>query len=549
MIALHRFQTEGQVSYRRLLGMHGGGGGTSSAEFKTILAKKMENDIKTHYAGEFPDGGYWPNPVPNSPPPVLLGGDHEDLCFAYTFCWHAEPQFLLWHRPLLAEFERGLQYHDPKYNTADPDKPDHPRYTGKDALGAPYWAWEGWDGLSLPQFVSNPVYIVKTDVWENNGFKKGSCFNNPFYRWLAPVDIEAQKQEFFPDTLTNENTTQRAAAFDDQGAEFTYQWPQVTAPKNPSMKDVVNVALSNPNWNTFCTVKVGGNWSIENAHNKFHNHIGGLVLGGTQGSGVQKDAISGGEFTGTMAQNQSIFDPIFWLHHCNVERQFMSWQRAFVEDSPPREISTPPLEQMETVLYPWTKPENLFKGQLSWNTESTVETDGTFGDWWNHQTLPYSYDEYLQPFSPYKGEGFTPRGRGFTPTPTPQKLLDAIRMNVIFDAAENKGGEYVLWNGEVLVGIISILSARGSLCARCAGRTVGKVCFEVSDTFSTIEAAKNAKNLKLTRNGNIIEIQYVEVEKWNNPSDNVTTSPTLKEIVNRRCSEMIFFLCLLPLPP
>ena len=34
MIALHRFHTDGKVTYRRLLGMHGGGGGTSDDTFR-----------------------------------------------------------------------------------------------------------------------------------------------------------------------------------------------------------------------------------------------------------------------------------------------------------------------------------------------------------------------------------------------------------------------------------------------------------------------------------------------------------------------------------
>ena len=66
----------------------------------------------------------------------------------------------------------------------------------------------------------------------------------------------------------------------------------------------------------------GGSMSIENPHNKFHNRIGGLIYGGIQGSGVQifpdpespDDPTKANEFTGTMASNESIFDPIFWLH-------------------------------------------------------------------------------------------------------------------------------------------------------------------------------------------------------------------------------------------
>mmetsp|Transcript_24178 Transcript_24178/g.36636 ORF Transcript_24178/g.36636 Transcript_24178/m.36636 type:complete len:219 (+) Transcript_24178:162-818(+) len=48
-IALHRLQTEGRVGYRRLLGMHGGGGGTSDEAFREILTAKMKMNIDTHY--------------------------------------------------------------------------------------------------------------------------------------------------------------------------------------------------------------------------------------------------------------------------------------------------------------------------------------------------------------------------------------------------------------------------------------------------------------------------------------------------------------------
>ena len=52
----------------------------------------------------------------------------------------------------------------------------------------------------------------------------------------------------------------------------------------------MSVAIQNNNWLEFCTMndKVGGGtWSIENAHNKFHNHVGGKTKGSIQGSGEQ----------------------------------------------------------------------------------------------------------------------------------------------------------------------------------------------------------------------------------------------------------------------
>jgi len=144
MIALHRFQTEGKVAYRRLLGMHGGGGGTSCKTFRSILTEKVEKDIVNHtgYYGTYPDNGIWPNPVPNASPSMHVDEKDLDRCFTYTFCWHAQPEFILWHRPFMAEFEYGLQEYDPKYDGLPPD--DEKRHSGPDAVAAPYWGWEGW---------------------------------------------------------------------------------------------------------------------------------------------------------------------------------------------------------------------------------------------------------------------------------------------------------------------------------------------------------------------------------------------------------------------
>jgi hypothetical protein len=82
MISLHRFQTEGRVQYRQLLGMHGGGGGTSSKDHEEILGAKMKNDLHDHYNNEFPDNYWWPEPVPNAPYPVEY--DKPDPFFVHV---------------------------------------------------------------------------------------------------------------------------------------------------------------------------------------------------------------------------------------------------------------------------------------------------------------------------------------------------------------------------------------------------------------------------------------------------------------------------------
>lgn len=529
MIALYRFQTVGKLAYRRLLGMHGGGGGTSDETFRKLLSQKVDLDLKSqHHMGKFPDSGFWPEPVPNAPPPKLISAENENRCFAYRFCWHQQPEFLLWHRALTAEFERSLQEHDPKYGPGDKC-----RHAGSDALAAPYWAWEGWDGLSLPQIISDPVYVIKTDEWKDAGHPKGSIIPNPYHRWFAPVSIEDQVAEYFPTTLSNGNTTTRASAFTDYGTEFSpgFNWEQVSIPNKPSMKDVVNYAIQNPDWNKFCTVHDcigGGNLSIENAHNKLHNHVGGCTKGGIQGPGVQKalkkakiTSKDPENYTGTMTSNQSIFDPIFWLHHSNVERQLMSWQIRYAsEGKDPLPCSIPPNDQMERVLYPWTKPNLLFEcNKYSWNTPSSPETDGTFRDWWAHTTLPYDYDEYLAP-----GSKFPVGPDGIIPIlPDDNNGVEPFRLRVHFALEDFTVGEYTLCftskssNKMQLVGVLSVLSGVGTVCGKCAQKKDGIVAFEVSTTFDSRDEAKSAFDkgeLSLLRNEDVIEITAVDAVDW-----------------------------------
>ena len=219
-----------------------------------------------------------------------------------------------------------------------------------------------------------------------------------------------------------------------------------------------------------------------------------------------------------MTQNHSIFDPMFWLHHSNFERQLISWQRRYAaENTTPDPVSVPSRELMSRVLYPWTKPRLLFNDRFSWNTESSSSTDATFEDWWPHTTLPYEYDEYLEPLGEVVPSGIIPFH--------PNKFKNAIRMIVFFDLKSYKGGEYDLYytpNGSMQhVGAVSVLSGVGNVCGHCGHKEQGAVAFEVSGTFPTIEEAKSAllktiyeDNLCLIRTDLNIKIVRIEVEAW-----------------------------------
>jgi hypothetical protein len=98
----------------------------------------------------------------------------------------------------------------------------------------------------------------------------------------------------------------------------------------------------------FATTK----YSIEESHNILHNHVGGNTLGGTRGPGLLKG------YSGTFATLQSIFDPLFFVHHSNVERQLCTWQHLHPESWNFRNKYTPQLES-----YPKTAPPCCILGR------------------------------------------------------------------------------------------------------------------------------------------------------------------------------------------
>lgn len=476
MIAFYRFQTEGRVAYRRIVGMHGGGGGTSSPEFKAILKEKAKRDVGDHYEQSDLDNAVWPGYCTNFPIPQPV--NILENPFAYNFCWHGHPEFLLWHRGLMAEFERNLQEYDPKY------KGTEPVHDGPEALGVPYWGWEGWDGHTLPHQFTDATYTVRTDKWKNAGYPAGSTFSNPFRRWYAPVSFEDQESETFPPLLDETNCTTRALSFEHPEVKNSLLWNVPGVNRDLIVVKIIFQALAEPNFFFFGTVNKdkGSNKSIESPHNRFHNRIGGFTLGGTRGPGKQES--DDAEFTGTMAQNQSIFDPIFWLHHGNVERQFCSWQKHWIWDVAPenRRPESIPTEKMDVVLYPWTKPEKLAQNQYSWNTPADAANDATFKDLWDFgENLTYEYDDLLPVITPEQipKQAHLLSAFGVHTINVSQPGQKRLRLTAHLNSVP-RGGEYTLYLGGEPVSTVNILNAFGFGCARCQ-KKANAVSFEVTD--------------------------------------------------------------------
>ncbi|KAK3319425.1 hypothetical protein B0H66DRAFT_603970 [Apodospora peruviana] len=111
--------------------------------------------------------------------------------------------------------------------------------------------------------------------------------------------------------------------------------------------------------------RIRGNGSLEGIHNTFHGHIGGDV--GHMG-------------TPTVAA----FDPVFFFHHCNIDRYFALWQAANPKEWFPK--PTKPSESYEGAkpLLPFYRTKEKGEKGTFWTSDQVRLTSA----------LGYTYDDF-----------------------------------------------------------------------------------------------------------------------------------------------------------
>jgi tyrosinase len=161
------------------------------------------------------------------------------------YCPHANPFFLIWHRPYVLMFEQALQAVAP-------------------GMGLPYWDWTSERARTegIPQLFADPTYTDPTTGQQapNSLYKAAISYGNP-NNWT----------ETFRDP----------GALDMLGA----------------LKSLVDVANRAKTYEQFSA-------AVEQPHNGLHGWVGGCM--------------------GRVPY--AAFDPIFWAHHCFIEKLFCDWQ-------------------------------------------------------------------------------------------------------------------------------------------------------------------------------------------------------------------------------
>lgn len=208
--------------------------------------------------------------------------------------------FLPWHRVYLAAYEQVIQ------ELAREIAGQYPRATrtkyqsAVTTLRVPYWDWASSN--SMPTLLSQPTVFVNTP----NGFKG---LANPLATYkFHPVPSENEFPQTFP--LSKAPRTRRTP--DDNGNDQLGQINAAMQANGESLTDKVYFLVARqsnygPFSNTGFPIELrnGSYDSLESIHNQVHGLVGG---------------------NGHMAYVPfSTFDPLFWLHHCNIDRLWAIW--------------------------------------------------------------------------------------------------------------------------------------------------------------------------------------------------------------------------------
>jgi tyrosinase len=246
-----------------------------------------------------------------------------DDCTPAGYCTHQSTLFPTWHRAYLALFEQALVGNAiavaQQYDGADYD-----RYMeAAQNLRIPFWDW-----AALPADGENPFPQMFTD--------EQVFVNSP----NGPMNIS--------NPLTGYKF-KRSEEHQFIGGDQTERKPTFTVDNRRQLRSDLWTALSsNQVYNAFSTEALDeddGNFnptSLEALHDNIH-----VLTGGHMG-----------------IVPQAAYDPVFWLHHANVDRVFALYQAAYPDK--------------------WIV-ESAEVGQNMWYTSGTVK-DGSSGLEPFHQT-------------------------------------------------------------------------------------------------------------------------------------------------------------------
>ncbi|MCJ1399563.1 hypothetical protein MMC11_002765 [Xylographa trunciseda] len=254
------------------------------------------------------------------------------------YCTHNSVLFPSWHRPYIMLYEQRLyelmEGVITKYTAGAPTQTKSAWRDAADSWRLPYWDWATQTTTRFPAIAREPDIEIDTPAYPSKSYR------NPMYKFVMPK-LEKMGDHGVPEVsgVPYENcigTSRWTKAttgskwvdgeVDNDAVEKALTdaaWPQKGMP-SMTIADAV-YRLFTEDWfkkyEAFATTHlyklekdkdVTHYLSLEGIHNMIHNWTGGVKLEGHM-SEVPVAA----------------FDPIFWLHHANIDRFYAMWQDLY----------------------------------------------------------------------------------------------------------------------------------------------------------------------------------------------------------------------------
>ncbi|KAF2012125.1 Di-copper centre-containing protein [Aaosphaeria arxii CBS 175.79] len=279
------------------------------------------------------------------------------------YCPHGSNLFTTWHRPYLALFEQILYLNARQVISELDDGDVKDGYeTALTTLRLPYWDWAAVPPDGEGSFPLSAQRRTVTVALPNGT----ATFDNPLltYRFhpLVREDFASAPWTTYTQTVRNPSSSSGNAASRNDLVAMDLD------DNRRNMQSRVYDMLSLEHDFTSISNYLQPGDSFESLHDTIHNTVGG-------GGHMSEIAMAA-------------FDPIFWLHHANVDRLFAIWE-ALNPNSYVR--------GMENTFATWTYPGGSFADA---NTALTPFRKDDQGNFWSSSdvrwitTLGYTYPEF-----------------------------------------------------------------------------------------------------------------------------------------------------------
>ena len=338
---------------------------------------------------------------------------------------HTLPAFLPWHREYLERLESELQKINPN-------------------VTLPYWDWtdpEALDVMFQEDFLGDRGTGVEIDIPGRGTYEGGPVETGAFADWELNEDINIDFQ-----------------TLESDGTELTRFVGLPPADNYPISQSEIDSLLEINDYEIFRAVLEGevGIDSEGNTQGAFglHNY-GHALLGGVLFNDLNAPTLANLEdILGTMANVLAApYDPVFWIHHSNVDRLWAEWQAdGHTGDNFYPDSGMPYGHNLNDPMWPWDNGQSQtanfgsedFVSLIPEYTEGDVVTPSNTLDITKYG---YTYDTLIEDF-PISVDYYIVGSDENTDYLLGTDVEDAVKGLANNDTLDGKDGDDVLLGGE-----------------------------------------------------------------------------------------------------